>query len=53
MIYLYICPCCEIKVEIDKPMALCDRIEHCEVCESELARKYEAGMIKTADGVKR
>lgn len=29
-----------------------DRVEHCEVCKSELRRVYSVGGIKTADGLK-
>jgi len=30
-----------------------ERVEYCEVCESELKRSYQSPMIVTADGVKR
>jgi len=53
MTYKYSCPHCKKETEIIKPMAESERIEHCEICESELKRVYEAGMIKTNDGIKR
>jgi len=52
MIYLYKCPHCDNTIEIDKPMSENSRIEHCEICENILERKYEIGMIKTNDGIK-
>lgn len=53
MTYLYKCPHCKLETEITKPIAEVDRIEHCHICESELNRVYQAGMIKTRDGVKK
>lgn len=52
MIYLYQCPHCKIEEEIHKLIAEVDRVEHCKICESELKRVYQAGMIKTGDGIK-
>ena len=53
MTYKYKCDHCKKETEIIKPMAQSERKEFCEICESELKRIYESGMIKTADGVKR
>lgn len=52
MTYKYSCPHCKLETEITKPMAEVDRVEHCLVCESELQRVWQAGMIKTGDNVK-
>ena len=53
MTYLYQCPYCLFEVRIEKPMALSDRIEHCEICEGEMKRVFEAPTIFTADGMKK
>ena len=52
MTYSYKCPHCKIETEINKPMAEVDRVEHCEICESELQRVWQAPMVKTSDGTK-
>ena len=53
MVYRYKCPHCKLEAEITKTMAEVDRVEYCEICESELQRVWQAGMIKTGDGVKK
>lgn len=53
MKYTYRCTHCEKKTIIDKPMTQSDRVEHCEICESELKRIYESPSVKTNDGVKK
>jgi len=53
MKYLYKCPYCLYEVLIEKPMALSERVEHCEICEGELKRVWESPSVKTSDGVKK
>jgi predicted nucleic acid-binding Zn ribbon protein len=53
MEYKYKCDHCKKETTITKPMAQSERPEFCEICESELKRIYEAGMIKTNDGIKK
>lgn len=53
MTYTYTCQECKIEIEIMKPVSEVEREEHCNICESELKRVYNAAMIKTNDGVKR
>jgi len=52
MTYVYKCDECNLVAHIDKPMAEVDRVEHCEICESELKRVYIVPAITTADGFK-
>lgn len=52
MTYSYKCLLCSKETEITKPMSDSDRVEYCEICESELIRVYNAPSIITNDGVK-
>ena len=53
MTYNYKCCLCGIDAVIVKPMSESDRVEHCEICESELTRVFTSGSIITGDGFKK
>lgn len=52
MVYVYKCEHCEKETTINKPMAVSDRVEHCDICENELKRVYNSNSIITGDGFK-
>lgn len=52
MRYLYKCPHCEKEVTIEKPISESNRVEYCDICESELNRVWIAPTITTGDGLK-
>lgn len=43
--YLYICPGCDRRTDIIKPLALLDREERCEACETPLDRRICAPAV--------
>lgn len=53
MTYIYKCNQCGIEVDIVKPIAESERVEHCAICEDEMKRVYNSPAIATSDGFKR
>jgi hypothetical protein len=43
--YPYFCAACNISIDIEKPMSLSDRSEHCGSCGSSLSRKFTPSYI--------
>lgn len=51
MIYRYHCACCNVTVDIIKPMSEASRHEYCK-CGREMGKVYNVPSIKTKDGFK-
>ena len=48
--YDYICPKCNISIEISKPLSDSSKIELCEKCDTTLQRKYTCPAISVSGG---